>query len=59
MPQTTSQRAILVQCPACYSLHPQDYWGSCDDRQNSYASAEEYAARHPEAKQTVEVLEFV
>jgi hypothetical protein len=57
MPRTTSP-ILLVECPECYQLHPQQFWGSCEDRQNSYASKEEYAARHQESTQLVEVLEF-
>jgi hypothetical protein len=57
MPRTTSP-ILLVECPECYHLHPQAFWGACEDRQNSYASQEEYVARHPESTQRVEVLEF-
>jgi hypothetical protein len=57
MPRTTSA-VVLVECPECYHFHPQAFWGSCEDRQNSYTSQEEYVARHPESTQRVEVLEF-
>jgi hypothetical protein len=58
MPRITSHPTLLVACPVCCQLHPQAYWGSCEDPQNRYMSAEEYAVRHPEARQPVEVLEF-
>ena len=58
MPRTSSSPILLVACPGCYQLHPQAHWGSCEDQQNRYSSAEEYAVRHPETKQPVEVLEF-
>jgi hypothetical protein len=55
----TTSSVLLVQCPECHQLHPQQFWGACEDNQNSYASKEEYAARHQESTQLVEVLEFV
>jgi hypothetical protein len=58
MPRTTSQPVLVVQCPDCYALHQKDFWGSCEDSSNRYRSAEEYATRHPESVQLVEVLEF-
>ena len=57
MPRTTDS-VLLVQCPECQQLHPQQFWGACGDDQNSYASKEDYAARHPESAQQIEVLEF-
>jgi hypothetical protein len=57
MPRTT-RSVLLVECPECYHFHPQEFWGACEDQHNRYTSAEEYAARHPESTQRVEVLEF-